>query len=47
MDVGFIGLGAMGMPMTRHLLGAGHDVTVSSRSRAPIEVAVAAGAKEG
>jgi 3-hydroxyisobutyrate dehydrogenase len=45
--VGFIGLGAMGFPMVRHLLGAGHDVTVASRSRSPIEAAVAAGAKEG
>jgi len=47
MKVGFIGLGAMGLPMTRHLLAVGHDVTVASRSRAPIEAAVAAGAKEG
>jgi 3-hydroxyisobutyrate dehydrogenase len=47
MDIGFIGLGAMGMPMTRHLVDSGHDVTVSSRSRVPIDVAVAAGAREG
>lgn len=47
MDIGFIGLGAMGMPMTRHLLNGGHSVTVGSRSRVPIDVAVAAGAKEG
>ena len=33
MQIGFIGLGAMGLPMTRHLLAAGHDVTVASRSR--------------
>ena len=46
MRIGFIGLGAMGLPMTRHLLGAGHDVTVASRSRPPIDAAVAAGAKE-
>jgi 3-hydroxyisobutyrate dehydrogenase len=45
--VGFIGLGAMGLPMTRHLLTAGHGVTVASRSRPPIDAAVAAGAKEG
>src|SRR5437667_3344784 len=37
----------MGLPMTRHLLSAGHDVTVSSRSRPPIDAAVAAGAREG
>lgn len=47
MRVGFIGLGAMGLPMARHLLAAGHDVTVASRSRGPIELAVAAGAREG
>ena len=33
MRVGFVGLGAMGLPMTRHLLAAGHEVTVASRSR--------------
>ena len=47
MRIGFVGLGAMGLPMTRHLLTAGHDVTVASRSRAPIDAAVAAGAREG
>src|SRR3954471_18144381 len=45
--VGFIGLGAMGLPMARHLLDAGHDVTVASRGRGPIDAAVAAGATEG
>jgi 3-hydroxyisobutyrate dehydrogenase len=47
MKVGFIGLGAMGLPMTRHLIDAGHDVTVTSRSRVPIEMAEAVGATEG
>jgi 3-hydroxyisobutyrate dehydrogenase len=47
MRVGFIGLGAMGLPMARHLVAAGHDVTVASRSRGPIDAAVAAGATEG
>jgi 3-hydroxyisobutyrate dehydrogenase-like beta-hydroxyacid dehydrogenase len=47
MKVGFIGLGAMGLPMTRHLLAAGHEVTVASRSRPPIDAAVAAGARDG
>jgi 3-hydroxyisobutyrate dehydrogenase len=47
MKVGFIGLGAMGLPMTRHLVDAGHEVTVTSRSRRGIEPAVAAGAAEG
>src|SRR6516225_9406519 len=47
MKVGFIGLGAMGLPMTRNLLKAGHQVTVASRSRPPIDAAVAAGAIDG
>ena len=47
MDIGFIGLGAMGLPMAKHLLAAGHTVTVASRSRGPVDVAVAAGAKDG
>jgi len=47
MQVGFVGLGAMGLPMTRHLVEAGHTVTVASRSRGPIEAAVAFGAHEG
>ena len=47
MRVGFIGLGAMGLPMARHLVDARHDVTVTSRSRGPIDKAVAAGAIDG
>ena len=47
MDLGFIGLGAMGLPMTRHLLTAGHRVTVASRGRGPIDAAVAEGAVDG
>jgi 3-hydroxyisobutyrate dehydrogenase len=47
MRVGFVGLGAMGLPMTLHLIDSGHDVTVASRRRAPIDAAVAAGATEG
>jgi 3-hydroxyisobutyrate dehydrogenase len=46
MQLGFVGLGAMGLPMTRHLLAAGHEVTVASRSRGPIHTAVSEGAKE-
>lgn len=46
MRIGFIGLGAMGLPMTRHLLAAGHTLTVASRSRPPIDAALAAGASE-
>jgi 3-hydroxyisobutyrate dehydrogenase len=47
MKVGFIGLGAMGLPMTRNLLAAGHEVTVASRSRGPVEAAVSLGATDG
>jgi 3-hydroxyisobutyrate dehydrogenase len=47
MQVGFIGLGAMGLPMARHLVEAGHEVTVASRGRGPIEQAVAFGARDG
>lgn len=47
MNVGFVGLGAMGLPMVKHLLEAGHRVTVSSRSRGPIVAAVELGAVEG
>ncbi len=46
LKVGFIGLGTMGFPMTYHLIDAGFDVTVMSRSRGPIEKALARGAKE-
>jgi 3-hydroxyisobutyrate dehydrogenase len=46
-EVGFVGLGAMGLPMVRNLLGAGHRVTVASRGRPPIDAAVAAGAVDG
>jgi 3-hydroxyisobutyrate dehydrogenase len=46
MRIGFIGLGAMGLPMTGHLVKAGHEVTVASRSRGPIDAAVALGATE-
>jgi 3-hydroxyisobutyrate dehydrogenase len=37
----------MGFPMARHLLEAGHEVTVASRSRGPIDAAVGLGATEG
>ncbi len=29
MRIGFVGLGAMGLPMAGHLVAAGHDVTVA------------------
>ena len=40
--VGFIGLGAMGSPMARHLATAGHSVTVYNRSTSKAEAWVAA-----
>jgi 3-hydroxyisobutyrate dehydrogenase len=46
-DVGFVGLGVMGLPMTRHLVEAGHRVTVASRSPGPVERALAFGAVDG
>ena len=47
MQLGFVGLGAMGLPMTRHLLEAGHQVTVASRSPGPVDRAVSLGAVDG
>ncbi len=47
MRLGFVGLGAMGLPMTRHLVEAGHEVTVASRSPGPVSQAVGFGAKDG
>src|ERR1700682_1385904 len=45
MQVGFVGLGKMGRPMTQRLLAAGHTVHVFNRSRAAVEALVAEGAK--
>jgi 2-hydroxy-3-oxopropionate reductase len=42
--VGFIGLGIMGAPMARHLLAVGFPLTVHSRSPAPVDALVEAGA---
>jgi 2-hydroxy-3-oxopropionate reductase len=42
--IGFIGLGIMGRPMARHLLDAGLPLTVHSRSPAPVDELVEAGA---
>lgn len=44
MDIGFIGLGQMGLPMVGHLITAGHRLHVGSRGRGPIDAALAAGA---
>src|SRR3989475_7829843 len=45
--VGFIGLGIMGKPMARNLLKSGHPLIVHSRSRAPVDELVGAGAVDG
>jgi 3-hydroxyisobutyrate dehydrogenase-like beta-hydroxyacid dehydrogenase len=44
MDVGFIGLGAMGSGMAAELIKAGHKVRVWNRSRGPAEKLAKAGA---
>src|SRR5438067_8005529 len=44
-QVGFVGLGKMGRPMTQRLLAAGHTVHVFSRSRGAVDELAAAGAK--
>src|SRR5215471_18298869 len=46
-NIGFIGLGVMGKPMAKHLLAAGHHLTVHNRSRGPVDELVAAGATAG
>lgn len=45
-QIGFVGLGKMGLPMVLNLLKAGFQVSVVSRSRAPVERARKSGAKE-
>ncbi|HSV70960.1 MAG TPA: NAD(P)-binding domain-containing protein, partial [Methylibium sp.] len=35
MKIGFIGLGIMGAPMAQHLLAAGHELFVRTRSKVP------------
>ena len=45
MDIGFIGLGAMGKAMVANLLDKGHAVTVWNRSPEPVAELVALGAK--
>ena len=37
MKIGFVGLGRMGMPMSRRLLKAGFYLTVHNRSRGKVE----------
>jgi 3-hydroxyisobutyrate dehydrogenase-like beta-hydroxyacid dehydrogenase len=44
-EVGFVGLGKMGRPMTQRLLAAGHTVHVFNRSRGAIDALAKEGAK--
>lgn len=46
MKIGFIGLGTMGLRMTKNILKAGFETHVVSRSRPPINEAVSLGAIE-
>lgn len=41
--IGFIGLGIMGLPMAKNLLGAGYEVVGHNRSQEPVEDLAAAG----
>jgi 2-hydroxy-3-oxopropionate reductase len=43
-NIGFIGLGVMGKPMAKHLLAAGHHLTVHNRSHAAVAELVTGGA---
>jgi 3-hydroxyisobutyrate dehydrogenase len=44
MELGFVGLGKMGRPMTEHLIKAGHRVHVHNRSRGVVDELAAQGA---
>ena len=44
MELGFVGLGKMGRPMTEHLIKAGHHVHVHNRSRGVVDELAAQGA---
>ena len=39
LNVGFVGLGIMGAPMCGHLIAAGHNVFVTTRSKVPDAIA--------
>ena len=43
--IGFIGTGVMGASIVKHLLTAGHEVTIYTRTKSKAEALVAAGAK--
>ena len=43
--IAFIGLGVMGQPMAGHLLAAGHDLTVFTRTKSKARALTTRGAK--
>ena len=45
MRVGFIGLGRMGLPMSQHVVRAGHELTVHNRTRTKESAVVDLGAR--
>ena len=45
MDIGFIGLGKMGLPMARRLIEAGHTLVVHDQRTEAVEKLVALGAR--
>ncbi|MEM7021595.1 MAG: NAD(P)-dependent oxidoreductase [Pseudomonadota bacterium] len=45
MILGFIGLGMMGQPMAGHLMAAGHDLVVHTRTRTKADALIAQGAR--
>ncbi len=47
MQIGFIGLGAMGLPMARALMGAGHTLAVYNRTVSRTDELVDQGARRG
>src|SRR5476649_2022742 len=47
MRIGFIGTGAMGLPMLRNLVAKGFAVTAHDASKAALDAACAAGAARG
>ncbi len=44
--LGYLGLGLMGLPMTKRLLGAGYEVAVWNRSPGKVNALVEAGARQ-
>lgn len=46
MKIGFIGLGIMGKPMSKNMIGAGYDLTVLDLNKFSVAEVVLAGAKE-